>query len=128
MKIKINFISKLFFSPFSLTFIGLGILIFSGMALFEQLNQRYAVNQEKINLEKEIKAMEAKNKDLSRLVGYLQSDDFVESQARLNFGLKKPGEGVVVVTKNDKKDKLEKDLIITENKNNPQRWADYFFK
>ena len=50
------------------------------------------------SLRKEIQTMEEKKKDLEEKIAQGSSEDFLETKARENFNLKKPGEEVVVVS------------------------------
>lgn len=137
-------IQKIIASP--KTFMVLALIVFIALIfpLSKNIGRRYRINQEIKGLEQEIKDTENKNTELQKLIEYLNSDQFVEEQARLNLGLKKPGEEVVVVkgvagspqlaSEDSEKDEgvfnipglekaREKEVI-----NNPERWFYYFAK
>ncbi len=117
-----------------------GLIIFP---LIKNVNQRRKVNREIKELEEEIKTVSDKNNDLKKMINYLESDQFLEEQARLNFGFKKPGEEVAVVkTNNDGQatsssasgeagniydipgwEKSQPAKLVS----NPQKWWKYFF-
>lgn len=73
------------------------ILILIALPLSKNYKQRKMVEQEIKEIQDDIKKIEGKNGDLKKMLSYLESDQFLEEQARLNFGLKKEGEGVAVI-------------------------------
>ncbi len=126
----------------SLSFLGLLIVFLIGLPLINKIKQRNEIKKEIIDLQKEIRDLEEKNSKLEKIVSYLESDQFIEEQARLKLGLKKPGEEVVVI--DDKKknkqnsatdtlynisglSKREKSKNFYQNAN-PLKWFKYFFK
>jgi cell division protein FtsB len=89
---------KNFFSgPLWLTFILLVVLGCLAGPLSSNFLRKQKVDSEILELQKEISRLDSSNKDLEKLLVYLKSDQFAEVQARVNFGLKKPGEEVVVI-------------------------------
>jgi len=119
-----------------LALLGLIIIFLISFPLAKNISQRYKIDQEIKELEKEIIEIESKNKDLKELVTYLESDQFVEEQARLNLGLKKIGEEAVIIKEQAEEinpetgevvkrsdDNLTADSSVT----NPRRWWKYFF-
>ncbi len=113
---------------------GFIILILISIPLSKNIAKRMEVNKEIKDLEGEIAGIENKNNQLDDLVTYLKSDNFAEEQARLNLGLKKPGEEVAVITAPDNPAAAPGDNGPGGNAGNdgragnkPQRWYDYFF-
>jgi cell division protein FtsB len=96
-KRKKNIISVFFTSPLFLSLVLLGLLAAIGFPLYKNLSSRYRIDKEIEDLKVEIDGLESGNRDLKKLLTYLKSDQFAEAEARLNFGLKKNGEEVVVV-------------------------------
>lgn len=92
-----NILSRILFNAKILTFLGLAIIVLISFPIAKNVSQRHSVNKEIRELEKEIKLVENKNTQLQKLINYLSSDQYVEEQARLNFGLKKGGERAVVI-------------------------------
>lgn len=114
-------------SLFLIFIIGMIILI-----LFPYLKNK----KKKIELENEIAKVkedinqyEKNNEDLREFLSYLESDQAIEEKARLNLGLQKEGEKVVVIKKIIKDESPE---VVNNNSdekdlNNPQKWIKYFF-
>ena len=122
-------ITKLFYSPKFITLVGFIVLILVSIPLAKNISRRYLVDQEIMDLEQEITDLESKNKDFKDFVSYLESDQFVEEQARLKLGLKKPGEEVVVLKANLNASSSLLNLTDDNNLNisHPQKWWNYFF-
>jgi len=132
---------NMIFNQKFLAFLGLIILVLISIPLGANISKRNKINKEIKELEQEIKQVENKNKDLEKLINYLESEQFVEEQARLNFGLKKAGEEVAVIkgdenTPNNTTNSIEKNIFKipglekvqpAKPLTNPQRWWMYFF-
>ncbi|MFH1522247.1 MAG: septum formation initiator family protein [Patescibacteria group bacterium] len=131
-----NIFLRIIYNQKFLAILGLVIIVLISIPLAKNISKRYNVNKEIKELEDEIVGLETNNKDLKRLVTYLESDQFVEEQARLNLGLKKPGEEVAVIKDNslnlitggqEAKNKINNEANSKEGANS-QRWLDYFFR
>ena len=138
---KKNIITRILFNPKILALIGLIIIILISVPLAKRVSQRYKIDQEIKDMEAEIAGLENKNIDLKELINYLESDQFVEEQARLQFGLKKEGEEVAVI-KNEEVNQIQERVeaggsavfgIVGSDKNktaesssNTARWWKYF--
>ena len=139
--------SRLIFNPKILASLGLIIIVLLSFPIAKNASQRYAVNNEIKELEKEIKSMEGRNAKLNQLIDYFGSNQYIEEQARLNFGLKKKGEetAVIDIGKNGTTTNDANNFINTANKeifdirgidnkpiakplSNPQKWRRYFLK
>ncbi len=131
---KNNIIQRLLANQITLSIIGLVIIVLISVPLAKNVSQRYRTNQEIANLQQEINAQKNKNTQLKSTINYMQTDQFVEEQARLNLGYKKPGEQVVVIQKqNEASDNSVNgamDNINNDNSNasNFTKWIKYFFK
>jgi len=122
--------AKILFNSKTISLIGFVILIFVGYSLTKNFDQHYIINEEIKDLEKEIEDTKSKNIGLEKMIGYLESDQFTQEQARVNFGLKKEGESVAVVKFDNKViNTIEDKLNLTfEEKANPKKWKKYFFR
>ena len=136
---KRNLISRLFFNHKFLALLGLSLIILISIPLAKNISQRYRVNREIRELEKEINQLENKNIDFKKFITYLESNQFIEEQARLKLGLKKPGEEVAVIQTPINEQKLatttnsifglpQLETGVTKATTNPERWLKYFFK
>ncbi len=107
--------------------IALLILLVIIFPLVKIYSQRRLVEKEISDVQNQINNFERENKQLKELIAYLQSDQSLESQARLNLNLKKPGEGVIVVEQNN--NKVNKKIASSAKDNsNFIKWWHYFFK
>lgn len=122
---KFSFVKK-FFSTFFLLFILVLILI----PYYNRLSRKKIIENEIKKERENIGLYEKENGELQGLISYLNSDQAAEENARVNFGLQKEGETVVVVKIPSKNETEELSL---ENKNKTevscfQKWYNYFFK
>lgn len=138
---KNNYLQRIFFNQKFLTLLGLIVIILISFPFAKNTLKQYRINKEIDGLKKEISDLQNKNVDLKNFVSYLESDQFAEEQARLNLGLKKPGEELTVIKSVDGNDlagtssgatifnipgyeKLRPEV----KKSNPKKWLDYFLK
>jgi cell division protein FtsB len=77
--------------------IALVFLLLILVPLAKNYSRQRLVADEIAGIQQEIADFEAKNKELRETIDYLQSDQSLEEQARLNMGLKMPGEKVAVI-------------------------------
>ncbi|MFA6306277.1 MAG: septum formation initiator family protein [Patescibacteria group bacterium] len=138
---KNNYFKKIFLNQKFLTLLGLAAIILISFPFAKNTLKQYRINKEISELKQEISGLQNKNVDLKNFVSYLESDQFAEEQARLNLGLKKPGEELTVI-KTDAGDTsagtssgvsifnipgYEKTKPEAK-KLNPEKWLNYFFK
>jgi cell division protein FtsB len=116
----------LIFSKFFVVFC-LFIFIFIIFSLAKGTIKNYKVNSEIEQLRKEIVQLDKQNQEFGQLINYLNSDTFIEQEAKLKLGLKKEGENLVIIP--EKELNVEKKAAMQEqNLSNPARWWSYFFK
>lgn len=104
--------------------------VFLAISLAEILAKRKSVADTISSLKEEIQELEATNSQLVDLASYLETEGFVESQAREKFNLAKPDERLVII-----KDEAELDgrrprasgAGEEEGPSNLQLWKEYFF-
>jgi cell division protein FtsB len=149
-----NILVRIFFNPKFLALLGLMIIVSMSFPIAKNISQRHKIDNEIKELQEEIKLIENKNTELRKLIDYLSSEQYVEEQARLNFGLKKKGEEAAVIDLGDGNTdqgdvessdsiQLSEEINSSEtifnipglNKiqptkpiNNPQKWWEYFFE
>ncbi len=104
------------------------IIVAISFPLIRSVSQRKVVEKEIAEMKKDNEAYRNKSQELKEMIDYLQSDISLEEQARLNLGLKKPNEDVVVVNRQ----KIIGTAVSAETKDsrtvNWLRWINYFFK
>ncbi len=131
-KKKPNILIRMIFDPKVFALGLLAILIAISIPISKNISKRYMIDQEIKELESEIARMEASNENLGKIINYLESDQFVEEQARLNMGLKRPGEEVVVIDSTGHIAKTENNIDGQtrgeKEYSNPVRWWRYFFQ
>lgn len=120
-----NIFPDLILSKFFLVFC-LFILIIIGFGLANGTVKKYKVNSEIKDLQAEISRLEKQNQEFGQLVEYLNSDIFIEQEAKLKLGLKKEGENLVVIPQQSLPAQTE-DQKNNEKSSNPVKWWSYFF-
>lgn len=118
------------FKKFLSSFFLILLLILILIPYYNRLNRRRIIDEE-IRKEKEnISRYEKNNEDLQALISYLNSEQAAEESARLNFGLQKEGETVVVVKVPSKTEveNLNNENKIESKNSAFQKWYNYFFK
>ncbi len=124
--IKRFYTSKLFLL---LGFLILGLMIFS---VGKKIVEGHQIEQEIKNMEKEIAALEVKNTKLNELLNYLNTEEFIEQEARLKFNLRKPGESVAILPEVELQQENKNNQLVAGESgiamSNPQKWWNYFFK
>ncbi len=122
-----NFIYSLFSSQRFLALVGLVFLLLIIFPLAKTYTQRRLVEKEIEDVKKEISEFESTNKELKEMITYLESDQSLEEQARLNLNLKKPGEKVIVIDNSKIASSTDGINKTTTSKNNFEKWWNYFF-
>lgn len=89
----------------------------------------YQVRQEIINMQNEVKKLEAKKIETMEILQYVKSNNFIEEKARTELNLIKPGEKMAIVASGTKFEENEpKDLgKYSQYLPNPVRWWRFFF-
>lgn len=122
-----NFFYRLVTSQRFLAIVGLAFLFIVIFPLAKTYSQRRLVEKEIADVQKQIDDFESQNRNLKDMIAYLQSDQSLEEQARLNLNLKKPGEQVLVIE--EKKPLVSGDdgSATTAPSSNLAKWWHYFF-
>ena len=119
---------RFFSSQRFLALIGLVFILVIIFPLARTYSQRRLVEKEIDEVKKQISDYESQNQQLKELALYLQSDQSLEEQARLNLNMKKPGEGVVVIQERNQDAVQISATSSEEAANNLEKWWRYYFK
>ncbi len=92
-----NLLKLIFSRQFLVTLILLGLLAVFAVPLTKNWRQKRAIDREVAELEQQVNDLEHKNSSLKQVLDYMQSDQFVEAEARTKLNYKKPGEEVAVI-------------------------------
>jgi len=107
--------------------LNLALLFFFGFNFLKEYNRNRQLNTEIKKLESMAKDVEAKNLDILNLAKYLDTQDFLENEARTKLGFKKPGEEAIVVSMPDSVSVTSTNSKDTADMSNYERWWLYFF-
>jgi len=122
-----NFFYRLVSSQRFLAIVGLVFLLMIIFPLAKTYSQRRLVEKEVADVQKQIADFESQNEQLREMITYLQSDQSLEEQARLNLNLKKPGEQVLVVEEKKPADSFDSTVETAAAGSNLVKWWKYFF-
>ncbi|PLX26394.1 hypothetical protein C0580_00005, partial [Candidatus Parcubacteria bacterium] len=101
------------------------LLILSFVKVTKELMIRKEINEEIQKMEEQLATVEGKNTEMEKLITYLNTDEYIEKQARLKLNLSKPGEKQVNIAGTDE----SVDIFAQDDKTpNPIKWFNYFFK
>lgn len=84
-------------SPRIFTIIALIFIILILVPLAKNYSRKRLIEKEVADISQSIEEFESTSQELKELANYLDSEQSLVEQARLNMGMKKPGESVVVV-------------------------------
>lgn len=119
------FVSKIFL------LIGIVVLGFLLFTLGKKFLEGREIENEIKTAEEEIARLEAKNSELDELLGYLNTDAFLEQEAREKLNLQKEGESVMVIPEGVGKEEEKRLTVATGSggtkENNPEKWWNHFF-
>jgi len=117
----------------SLLVINLIIIFLLGLSFGKEFVRNQQINKEITELEQQAEQLEVRNLEILKLKGDLQSESYIEKEARLRLGLRKPGESVVVIPDENGVDPVLSDInrvrqeMDSSETGNPTLWWRYFF-
>lgn len=109
------------------------VLLYITYRLSNQVYRQNQINTEIMKLQTEITNLNQENQDLNELIGYLQTDEFREKEAKDKLNLIKEGEQLVLVKEkemqiqqmNDEHNQQQAEIVV--NHENYYWWWHYFF-
>jgi len=123
-----NFFYRIFSSQRFLAIVGLVFLLLIVFPLAKTYTQKRLVEKEIADVKREISDFESTNSELKDMITYLESDQSLEEQARLNLNLKKPDEKVIVIEAAKNTSTTNEINKTTISESNFTKWWRYFFK
>lgn len=123
-----TFFKKFIYSRLYLV-IGVVVACFLAAGVIKQIMAKNDIDSEVEQLKSQIQQMEGSNQDLSKLVEYFNSEDYLKQEAKLKFGLREQGEQLVVISdqKRDQRQLLINARAQAEQISNTQKWFNYLF-
>ena len=127
-----NWIKK-FLSSKVFLFVIILILIVAAVSVGRESYRKYQLTQEINKLKTEIERLEGSNEQLASLMEYLKEEPYLEKEARLKLNLKKPGEKVVILPKQQAEfQDVSKNIVVSQPEPEKEianywEWWEYFF-
>ncbi|MFW0862290.1 MAG: FtsB family cell division protein [Candidatus Komeilibacteria bacterium] len=126
-------IKSFYYSKYFLLIIFVIIIFFLFSAVKDYYSQE-DLREDISTLDSQINDLQAQQTDLIATLAQVQSEDFVETEARTRLNLRKPGEKVIIVSSDEDVQRLNdqagdkgiKDLL-EEPDTNSSKWWSYFF-
>jgi len=122
--------------------VNLLLILFISVSLGREIFRSQDIQKDIDALQVEADELATKNMAIKEFYTAMQTESYIEREARLKLGMKKEGEDVVIVQRAEKGEEVEKGeeggdendplgLIINENSTqklaNPTKWWYYFF-
>ncbi len=103
-----------------------GVVLLIGSSVGRALYQRTQLQAQIHDLQQSIQIQQKEQGQYKELLDKIDDFAYIEREARLTFGLKQPGEGVLVVP--DSVIGIDtQSSVASAPSSNPQRWWNYFF-
>ncbi len=123
-KTKNNWQHSLWHSNFFTIFL-LVLLVLSFIKVAREALLRYEIKKEISSLQTQLDDLENRSAKTNNLISYLETDDYIEKEAREKLNLAQPGEKQINLVSN--KNSNDFDLSSSTQQANPGKWFDYFF-
>ena len=113
--------------------------VFLGINLVKEIVNRHQIDEKIRQYKLDVVKLENENAEIDRLIDSWTTSSQLEKEARLKLGLKKPGENVVLITRdnnpgtnniiNQDSQVLGRVVVAGDNQDpNYKKWWIYFFK
>lgn len=96
--------------------VNLLIIVLLSLSFGRQFVRDYDIQKEIDSLQKEVDVLLVANMEISELQTAVQTKSFIEREARLKLGMKKPGEEVVIIKERVNNDR---DIVDSEDPSDP---------
>jgi len=105
------------------------VAIFTAVAYGRAYYRDYQIRKEIIDLQNEVKKLEAKKIETMEVLQYVKSTNFIEEKARTELNLVKPGEKMIVITSGTQPEasSSSKSWNYKQDVPNPVKWWRFFF-
>ena len=117
------------------------VIIFLGISFGREIIRNRSIGSEIAQLQEQADSLATKNIEMMELKTAIQTESYIEREARLKLGMKKPGETVYIIqeqTEDQSQAKTAEDphdpfgLVIQDSQStilvaNPTKWWYYFF-
>lgn len=123
-KTKNNWQHSLWHSNFFTIFL-LVLLVLSFIKVAREALLRYEIKKEINSLQGQLDGLQNRSAKTNNLISYLQTDEYIEKEAREKLNLAQPGEKQINLITNKTSLLVETDSSAI--KANPSKWFDYFF-
>jgi cell division protein FtsB len=107
--------------------IGLLLVVYLGFLVFQVVQKNYQLNKQINSLSNQISQLENLKDELSYQVQYYKTDSFKEKEARAKFGLMAPGEGVIILPKQQSAPGVNTSAAAKKKVSNPRQWWQFLF-
>lgn len=110
---------------FIISLVGIGLIVSFSRDIYVLWQKGKEIGK----AERELEKAKIKNEDFKKRLSYVQTDEFIEKEAREKLGLGKEGETVLILPENfaESLKKEEVEMVLPEDKANWERWRDLFF-
>lgn len=116
--------------------INLALFLFLALSFGREVWRNNQVQKTIAELEEQSRALEARNVEIARINAQLESETFLEREARLRLGLVKPGERVFILNEEGSQEATAETIGAVDAREIPEaalpesnfsRWYWYFF-
>ena len=110
--------------------LNLVLFLFLAFSFGREFMRNRQIQQSIAQLESQARYLEIRNTEIAQLNAELESEQFLEKEARLRLGLAKPGERVVIISNGSDGDVIPRDQdneLALSTIPNLQLWWMYFF-
>ena len=126
-------IKRFYYSKWFILIVFIIIVFFSVSAVRDYYSQE-DLRQDMETLKSQMSEFETEQYDLIETLAQVQSEDFVETEARTKLNLRKPGEHVIIVSDNEDIQRFNEQAgelgiksLLDEPESNASQWWQYFF-